>query len=190
MGQEKHLETAIFAGGCFWCVASAFEKTNGVVEVLSGYTGGHVENPSYEEVCSGTTGHAEAVKIIYDPKKISYWNLLEVFFRQIDPTDAAGSFVDRGSQYRSAVFFYTPEQERLAHTMIARLNASKIFNRPIATQVVPAQVFYPAEDYHQDYHTKNPARYTLYRTASGRDQFIQTLWKKTEDRIFSEPPDL
>ena len=188
MKTDIKLETAIFAGGCFWCVESAFEKTKGVVEVISGYTGGHGENPSYEEVCSGTTGHAEAVKITYVPEEISYWKLLEIFFRQIDPTDATGSFVDRGSQYRSAVFFVTPEQERLAHDMIARLNASTIFNRPIATEVVPAGKFYPAEDYHQDYHTKNPIRYSIYRTASGRDRFIRTFWEEKDLAIFTEPP--
>ena len=188
MPQSKSVETAVFAGGCFWCMESAFKGQAGVKDVVSGYTGGHVENPGYEAVCSGTTGHAEAVRVTYDPNKISYWQLLEVFFTQIDPTDATGSFVDRGSQYRPGIFFQTPEQERLARAMIERLNASGIFDRPVATEVTKAAVFYPAEAYHQDYHKKNAVRYKFYRTASGREPFVKAFWDEDNRRILKEKP--
>lgn len=187
MTTTKKLEAALFAGGCFWCVESAFEGKKGVVEVVSGYTGGHVENPSYDEVCSGTTGHTEAVQVIYNPEIISYWELLKIFFQQIDPTDATGSFVDRGSQYRSGIFFHTPEQEHLAHAMITKLNASGLFDRPIATEVLPASPFYQAEEYHQDYHKKNPIRYKFYRAGSGRDGFITSFWTDENSTVFQGP---
>jgi len=188
MSQPKSLETAVFAGGCFWCVASAFQGQEGVVDVVSGYTGGHVENPGYEAVCSGRTGHAEAVRVTYDPGQVSYWQLLEIFFTQIDPTDATGSFVDRGSQYRSGIFYETAEEKRLACTMIDRLNASGIFDRPIATKVTKADVFYLAEAYHQDYHKKNAIQYKFYRTASGRDRFVNGFWHEENRRILAEKP--
>jgi peptide methionine sulfoxide reductase msrA/msrB len=179
-------EIATFAGGCFWCVESAFEGHEGIGDVISGYMGGKVDNPTYEQVSSGKTGHAEVVQVPFDPGKISYWQLLEIFFQQIDPTDADGSFVDRGSQYRPAVFFHDDEQKKQALEMIAKINSAEVFDTPVATQVVQASQFYPAEDYHQDYHKKNPIRYKFYRTGSGRDRFIQNFWKNGNNKILSK----
>jgi len=182
---DRGLETATFAGGCFWCMEPPFEKLAGVKEVISGYTGGKMKNPAYEEVSSGTTGHLEAVRIIYDPSLISYEDLLEVFWRQIDPTDAGGQFIDRGSQYRSAIFYHSEEQKRLAVQSRDMLNRAGIFERPPVTEILPAGEFYPAEEYHQDYHTKNPIRYRFYRLGSGRDRFLKKVWKGREGfRIF------
>lgn len=169
-------ETAVFAGGCFWCMVSPFEKLDGVTEVISGYTGGVKVNPTYEEVSSGKTGHAESVRVNYDPAKISYERLLEVFWRQIDPTDPGGQFVDRGTQYRSAIFYLTPEQKVLAEKSRAELQRSGRFSRPIVTEILPAGKFYKAEEYHQDYYKKNPVRYKFYRYNSGRDQFLKKFW--------------
>jgi peptide methionine sulfoxide reductase msrA/msrB len=177
-------EIATFAGGCFWCVESAFEGRDGIVDVVSGYMGGRVDNPSYESVSAGTTGHAEVVQITFDPKQVSYWDLMTIFFQQIDPTDASGSFVDRGSQYRSEIFFHSPEQEHLAKKMVEKLNSSGILDGPVATQVTQAATFYPAEDYHQDYHSKNPIRYKFYRAGSGRDRFIQNFWESGNNKVF------
>jgi methionine-S-sulfoxide reductase len=157
------LEKAIFAGGCFWCMEPPFEKLPGVVSVTSGYAGGTRENPTYSEVSAGGTGHAEAVQIFYDPSKISYSQLLEVFWMNIDPTDGGGQFIDRGSQYRSAIFFLDEAQKRLADTSRERLAASGRFAKPIMTEIVPAGPFYPAEEYHQDYYKRNPVRYHYYR---------------------------
>ena len=171
-------ETAIFAGGCFWCMESPFEKINGVKEVISGYTGGSKENPTYEEVSSGTTGHLEAIQIIYDPQKVSYNELLSIFWKQIDPTDADGQFVDRGKQYRSAIFYKSKEEKTLAEKSKQNLDKSKRFNSPIVTEIIAATTFYPAEDYHQDYYKKNPVRYNYYRYGSGRDQFLKKVWDK------------
>ena len=171
-------ETAIFAGGCFWCMESPFEKINGVKEVISGYTGGSKENPTYEEVSSGTTGHLEAIQIIYDPQKVSYNELLSIFWKQIDPTDADGQFVDRGKQYRSAIFYKSKEEKALAEKSKQNLEKSKRFNSPIVTEIIAATTFYPAEDYHQDYYKKNPVRYNYYRYGSGRDQFLKKVWDK------------
>ncbi len=171
-------ETAIFAGGCFWCMESPFEKINGVKEVISGYTGGNKENPTYEEVSSGTTGHLEAIQIIYDPQKVSYNDLLSIFWKQIDPTDADGQFVDRGKQYRSAIFYKSKEEKTLAEKSKQNLDKSKRFNSPIVTEIIAATTFYPAEDYHQDYYKKNPVRYNYYRYGSGRDQFLKKVWDK------------
>ena len=169
-------ETATFAGGCFWCMEAAFEKLEGVRDVVSGYTGGDVENPSYEQVCAGGTGHAEAVRVRYEPEKISYEKLLHVFWRQIDPTDAGGSFADRGSQYRSAIFYHNAKQQKLAEASKQELAESGRFDAPIVTEIEPAQTFYPAEDYHQDYYQKHSFRYKLYRHGSGRDQFLEKAW--------------
>ena len=177
MEQDKDLAVATFAGGCFWCMEPPFEKLEGVSEVVSGYTGGEVENPTYEEVSAGRTGHAEAVRIHYDPDKVSYEELLEIFWRNIDPTDGGGQFVDRGSQYRSAVFYHDEEQKRLAEKSKQRLEESDRFAEPIATEVVPAGPFYRAEDYHQDYYKKSPVRYKFYRWGSGRDQFLEEKWE-------------
>jgi peptide methionine sulfoxide reductase msrA/msrB len=175
---DKNLKRATFAGGCFWCTESDFEKVDGVVEAISGYTGGHQENPTYEEVSSGVTGHIESVQVIYDPAKVSYEQLLEVFWRHVDPTDAGGQFVDRGSQYRSAIFYQDDEQRRLAEESKAKLAQSGRFDKPIVTEIVKLGKFYPAEDYHQDYYKKNPLRYKFYRHGSGRDQFLERVWDK------------
>jgi peptide methionine sulfoxide reductase msrA/msrB len=180
--QEQRFELATFAGGCFWCMVSPFEELPGVIRVVSGYTGGHVPNPTYEEVCSETTGHAEAVQITYDPELMPYEKLLSLFWRQIDPTDAGGQFYDRGSSYRTAIFYHTEEQRQAAEASRRELEASGRFDRPIVTEIVPAQPFYPAEDYHQDYHKKNPLRYKLYRKGSGRDDFIAKHWNTDEDK--------
>ncbi len=171
------LEKATFAGGCFWCMVPPFEKIDGVTEVLSGYTGGYKENPTYEEVSSGKTGHVEAVQVTFDPSKVSYKKLLDVFWRQIDPTDAGGQFVDRGSQYRSVIFFHTPEQKALAEKSKEELQHSGRFRKPIVTEILPAGKFYKAEEYHQDYYRKNPIRYKFYRFHSGRDQFLKKIWE-------------
>jgi len=184
--KTDQVETATFAGGCFWCVESSFEGRDGVLDVISGYTGGPEENPSYEQVSSGTTGHLEAIQITYDPEIISYKTLLEIFFQQIDPTDGEGSFVDRGDHYRSAVFSHTEAQKSQAKETIRLIDTAKIFDSPVATQVLPAGVFYAAEAYHQDYHQRNPIRYKFYRAGSGRDSFIKNFWKNGNNRIFDK----
>jgi len=168
--------SAVFAGGCFWCTESDFEKADGVIEAISGYTGGHLKNPTYKQVSSGGTGHIESVKVIYDPTKISYDQLLDYFWRHVDPTDPGGQFVDRGSQYRSAIFYANETEKRLAEKSKQRLAASGVFNKPIVTDILPLGEFYPAEDYHQDYYKKNPIRYKWYRHGSGRDQFLKKTW--------------
>jgi peptide methionine sulfoxide reductase msrA/msrB len=173
---ENKLEKAVFAGGCFWCMEHPFEKIDGVKEVISGYTGGQKENPTYKEVSAGTTGHAEAVEVTYDPLRVSYEELLEVFWRQIDPTDAGGQFADRGTQYRTSIFYFTEEQKSLAEKSKEELAKSGRFSKPLVTEVLPAGKFYRAEDYHQDYYRKNPIRYKIYRYGSGRDKFLNKLW--------------
>jgi peptide methionine sulfoxide reductase msrA/msrB len=170
------VEKATLAGGCFWCMVPPFEKLDGVTEVLSGYTGGHKENPTYEEVSAGKTGHVESVQVTFDPSKISYEKLLGVFWRQIDPTDPGGQFVDRGAQYRSVIFYHTPEQKALAEKSRDELQRSGRFQKPIVTEILPAGKFYKAEEYHQDYYKKNPIRYKFYRFNSGRDQFLKKVW--------------
>ncbi len=172
------LEKATFAGGCFWCMAPPFEKLDGVKEVVSGYTGGHKVDPAYEEVSSGTTGHVEAVEITYDPAKVSYERLLDVFWRQVDPTDAGGQFVDRGPSYKSVIFYHSEEQKRLAEKSKKELERSGRFDKPIVTEIRPAGPFYRAEEYHQDYWKKNPIRYKFYRYNSGRDQYLAKVWGK------------
>ena len=178
--QETVTAKAIFAGGCFWCMEPPFEKLDGVHAVVSGYIGGHKENPTYQEVSSGSTGHTEAVEISYDPAKVSYQKLLEVFWMNVDPTDAGGQFVDRGSQYRTGIYFLNDEQRQLAEASKDRLDKSGHFERPIVTEIVAATEFYPAEDYHQDYYKVCPIRYKSYRSNSGRDQFINRVWGKDE----------
>jgi peptide methionine sulfoxide reductase msrA/msrB len=170
-------QVATFAGGCFWCMEKPFEKLPGVMSVESGYTGGFKDNPTYEEVSAGGTGHAEAVQVTYDPSKITYSELLDVFWKQINPTDAGGQFVDRGRQYRSEIFYHSEDQKQLAEKSKQALERSKIFDTPIVTQITPASTFYKAEEYHQDYYSKNPIRYKYYRHASGRDQFLEKTWK-------------
>ena len=174
--KPQKTKTAVFAGGCFWCTESDFEKVEGVIEAISGYTGGHVANPTYKQVSRGVTGHVEAVKVVYDPAKISYEKLLEVFWRHVDPTDGDGQFVDRGSQYRSVIFYANEKEHRLAEASKKRLAASGRFNKPIATDILPRDTFYPAEDYHQNYYKKNSIRYRWYRSGSGRDQFLEKAW--------------
>lgn len=169
--------TAVFAGGCFWCTESDFEKVDGVIEVISGYTGGHVKNPTYKQVSSGGTGHVESVKVIYDPSKVRYEDLLDVLWHHIDPTDAGGQFVDRGPQYRSAIFYANETEKRLAEASKKRLGESGQFTKPIVTDILPLGEFYPAEEYHQDYFKKNPIRYKYYRGGSGRDAFLEKAWK-------------
>lgn len=178
---KQNIELATFAGGCFWCMVTPFEEMPGILKVTSGYTGGHTENPTYEEVCSNTTGHAEAVQIEFDPTVISYRKLLDIFWRQIDPTDAGGQFADRGSSYRTAIFYHSEEQRRLAEESRKELEESGRFDKPIVTEIVPASTFYPAEEYHQDFHKKNPFRYQTYRKGSGRDAFIEKHWTLKKD---------
>jgi peptide methionine sulfoxide reductase msrA/msrB len=173
---DGNLKTATFAGGCFWCVESDFEKIDGVVEAVSGYTGGQLENPTYKEVSAGGTGHTEAVQVIYDPNKVTYSQLLDVFWRIMDPTDADGSFVDRGSQYRPGIFYHDDEQKRLAEESKMALEKSGRFDRPIVTEITKLARFYEAEAYHQDYYKKNPLRYNFYRSGSGRDKFLKVAW--------------
>lgn len=180
--EDKRLEKATFAGGCFWCMEPPFEKLNGVVEVIAGYTGGKKENPAYKEVSSGATGHYEAIQIVYDPEKVSYEKLLDVFWKQIDPTDAGGSFVDRGQQYGSAIFYHDDKQKRLAELSKEKLAKSGVFKNPIATKILEFKIFYNAEDYHQDYYKKNPIRYKFYRSRSGRDQFLNETWQDKKDK--------
>jgi peptide-methionine (S)-S-oxide reductase len=170
------LATAIFAGGCFWCMEPPFDKLDGVVSTTSGYIGGHTANPTYEEVSAGGTGHAEAVKVIYDPAKTAYTKLLEVFWRNVDPTTRDRQFCDVGDQYRSAIFYRNEEQQRLAEQSKAQLEKTKPFPQPVVTEVVAAGAFTPAEQYHQDYYQKNPVRYHFYRWTCGRDQRLKELW--------------
>jgi peptide methionine sulfoxide reductase msrA/msrB len=194
--EDKMLRVATFAGGCFWCTEADFEKLPGVVKVISGYTGGHKENPSYEEVSSGTTGHVEAVQVYYDPSKLTYAELLEYFWRHIDPTDGGGQFVDRGSQYRSVIFYHDEEQKRLAEKSKEDLTKSGKFNKPVVTEIIEFTKFYEAEEYHQDYYKKNPLRYKLYRYNSGRDQFLKKVWgsdmsiaKQKDEMAYTKPDD-
>ncbi len=171
-------ETAIFAGGCFWCMEGPFEKLPGVKSVVSGYTGGHTENPTYEQTSDGTTGHTEAVEIVFDPQQVSYAKLLQVFWRNIDPLVKNRQFCDQGSQYRAGVFYRGEEQKKLAIASRDALTASKRLPGPILTEITAAGRFYPAEDYHQDYYTKNPLRYAYYRRGCGRDARLEELWGK------------
>jgi len=173
---DKTTATATFAGGCFWCMVPPFEKLPGVISVTSGYTGGHKVNPTYEEVSAGGTGHVEAVQIIYDPKKIGYEKLLNVFWRNVDPLDAGGQFCDRGSTYRSEIFYDSEDQKRLAEQ--SRAVIEKQLKRPVVTEIRPVGPFYAAEDYHQDYYKKNPLRYEFYRYSCGRDRRLEKLWGK------------
>ncbi len=181
--EDSNLRKATFAGGCFWCTEADFEKLPGVVRVISGYTGGSKENPTYEEVCSGTTGHLEAIQVYYDPSKITYEELLEFFWKHIDPTDDGGQFVDRGEQYRSAIFYHDEDQRRLAERSKEELAKSQKFSKPIATEIVKFTKFYEAEDYHQDYYKNHAMRYKYYRWGSGRDQFLERTWGKELDTI-------
>ena len=165
-------ETAIFAGGCFWCMVSPFDQQPGIISVISGYTGGHVANPTYEQVCTGTTGHTEAVKITYDADVISYQQLVETYWQVADPTDAMGQFQDRGDNYRPVIYYANEEQKAIAEKSKEDLAKSGEFDDPIVTQILPAEPFYDAEDYHQDFYKKNPLRYEL-EESGGRGEFIK-----------------
>ena len=173
------LQKATFAGGCFWCMEHAFDQLPGVVTVTSGYTGGQKQNPTYKEVSAGGTGHAESVQIVYDPAKINYEKLLEVFWHNIDPTTKDQQFCDSGHQYRSAIFYHNEEQRQLALQSKEQLEKNKPFKEPIAAEIVQATEFYPAEEYHQHYYKKNPIRYKVYRSTCGRDQRLRDLWGKS-----------
>jgi peptide-methionine (S)-S-oxide reductase len=165
---------ATFAGGCFWCMEPPFDKLEGVISTTSGYTGGQKANPTYQEVSAGTTGHTEAVEIVYDPRKVTYARLLEVFWRNIDPTTPDRQFCDVGSQYRAAIFYHDDAQRRLAEQ--SKQAVAQHLRRPVVTEILPAGPFYVAEEYHQDYYKKNPIRYRFYRTGCGRDQRLEQLW--------------
>nr|WP_279615080.1 peptide-methionine (R)-S-oxide reductase MsrB [Desulfospira joergensenii] len=181
----ENTRTAFFAGGCFWCVESDFEKKEGVIEAVSGYTGGDEMNPTYKQVSMGKTGHLESVKVIYDPSRVSYEDLLDLFWRHIDPTDPSGQFVDKGAQYRSAIFYANDREKHLAEESRQELAASGRFDKPIVTQILPLGPFYPAEEYHQDYYKKNPVRYHWYRSGSGRDRFLKMVWKESPSHMDS-----
>ncbi|GAE24790.1 peptide methionine sulfoxide reductase MsrA [Halalkalibacter wakoensis JCM 9140] len=173
---KRTFEKATFAGGCFWCMVKPFDQFEGIESVVSGYTGGHTKNPTYEEVCSETTGHFEAVQITFDPTVFSYEKILSIYWQQIDPTDPGGQFFDRGDSYRTAIFYHNEKQRELAEQSKVSLENSSKFSKAIATLILPAEEFYPAEDYHQDYYQKNPVHYMRYRKGSGREAFIQHHW--------------
>jgi len=173
---DSNTSVATFAGGCFWCMEGPFDKLEGVVSTTSGYTGGHTKNPTYKQTSTGRTGHTEAVQIVYDPEQISYEILLDVFWHNIDPTTPDQQFCDRGSQYRSEIFYHDDEQKQLAEASKTALDKNKPFREPVVTQVTEASTFYAAEDYHQDYYKKNPIRYRYYRHGCGRDKRLEQLW--------------
>lgn len=166
--------SAIFAGGCFWCMEPPFDAVPGVIATISGYTGGRTQNPTYNEVSSGRTGHKEAVKVVYDPARVTYEQLLAIFWRNIDPHDARGQFCDKGDQYTSAIFVATPEQRQAAEASLKAVSAR--LKQRVVTEILPAATFYPAEDYHQNYYRKNPAKYKYYRFACGRDRRLEEVW--------------
>lgn len=177
---HNKLEQATFAGGCFWCMVKPFKEWDGIHDVVSGYMGGHIENPTYEDVKQGDSGHLEVVQITFDPSIFSYEQLLEVFWQQIDPTDADGQFQDRGHSYSTAIFYYTENQHKTAIASKDKLAASGIFTKPIVTPIRPAETFYHAEEYHQDYYKKEQAHYEEDRARSGRDEFIESHWTITK----------
>lgn len=167
---------ATFAGGCFWCMVQPFDKIDGIIEVEVGYTGGYTDNPSYNEICAGKTGHYEAVRVTYDPKKVPYELLLDTFWHQINPTDGSGQFHDRGEQYQTAIFYHNKDQKALAEKSKQALEKSGRFSTPIVTEILECSKFYPAEDYHQDYYKKNPEQYNQYKIGSGRSKYIEDTW--------------
>jgi peptide methionine sulfoxide reductase msrA/msrB len=185
---EDALETATFAGGCFWCIDAPFEDLDGVKKVVSGYSGGNVRNPTYEQVCTGTTGHLETVQITFDPQVVSYSEILDVYWRQFDPTDGGGSFFDRGPQYLSAIFYHNGTQHAIAEATKQLLQKSGVYgDKPIVTKILPFETFYPAEDYHQHYCKTSPDRYESYREGSGRDAYIERTWGKIAWTDFTKP---
>lgn len=171
---QENIKTAIFAGGCFWCMEKPYDKIDGVISTVSGYSGGAVDNPTYEQVSSGATGHYEVLQVTYDASKISYDKLLDIFWRNVDPLDAGGQFCDRGGQYRSGIFYSSEEEQQIAEQSKAK--HEQILGQKIVTEILPASTFYPAEDYHQDYYLKNPVRYKFYRWNCGRDQRLEEVW--------------
>jgi len=174
----SNTETATFAGGCFWCMQPFFDNTKGVIKTTVGYTGGKEANPTYEDVSSGTTGHAEAIEVVFDPTVVSYEKLLNIYWHNIDPTQVNAQFVDEGTQYRTAIFYHSDEQKRIAEESKKALGTSGRFDKPIATQIVKAATFYPAEDYHQKYYLKSTFRYNMYHAASGREEYEEKVWGK------------
>lgn len=178
-----NVEKATFAGGCFWCMVEPFDERPGIIEVLSGYTGGTVPNPTYEQVCSHTTGHVEAVQITYDPSLISYEELVDIFWRQIDPTDPGGQFYDRGSSYKTAIFYHNEAQRKIAEESKRQLEESGRFNKPIVTEILPAKPFYPAEEEHQYYYKKNRFHYERYKRGSGREAFLKKHWRYDQAKL-------
>jgi peptide methionine sulfoxide reductase msrA/msrB len=186
---EEGIETATFAGGCFWCIDAPFEDLDGVRKVVSGYSGGNVRNPTYEQVSTGSTGHFETVQVTFDPQVISYSEILDVYWREFDPTDAGGSFYDRGSQYLSAIFYHDGTQRVIAGATKELLDRSGVFGGPIVTKIVPFESFYPAEDHHQHYCKTNSDRYHSYRSGSGRDGYIAKTWGKSSWTDFVKPAD-
>ena len=173
----EHAQAATFAGGCFWCTESDFDNMPGVLAVIPGYTGGPQAHPTYQDVCSGRTSHTEAVQVFFDPHRIRYETLLDRFWRMIDPTDPGGQFVDRGTQYRTVIFYHDDHQKHLAEQSLAALNQAGRFTKPVVTAIEPLTEFYPAEAYHHRFYQKNPGRYRSYRTHSGRDQFLDRIWR-------------
>ena len=178
-GHAAEQAKAVFAGGCFWCMEEVFEKVEGVVSVTSGYMGGQKTNPTYEEVSAGGTGHAESVEVVYDPAKVSYQKLLDNFWKNVDPLTSNAKFCDHGTQYRAVIFYGNDEEKRQAEASRQAVEQSKRFTEPIVTQIVTASTFYPAEDYHQDFYKKNPARYKFYKFTCGRAQRLEQLWGKS-----------
>ncbi|NIS17647.1 MAG: peptide-methionine (S)-S-oxide reductase MsrA, partial [Phycisphaerae bacterium] len=174
--QAQDYQKATFAGGCFWCMEPPYDDLDGVISTTVGYTGGEKPNPTYEEVSTGRIGHAEAVQIVFDSTKISYWDLLQVFWRNIDPTDPYGQFADKGSQYRTAIFYHDEKQKELAEKSKKELEASEKFDSPIVTEIVPASEFHPAEDYHQEFYKNHPLRYNSYKVGSGRTGYLKEKW--------------
>lgn len=183
-------KTAVFGGGCFWCMEPPFEALEGVIDVKAGYSGGEEKNPSYEQVSSGSTSHIESVQVVYDPKKISYSELLDTFWRYVDPTDPGGQFADRGNHYKTAIFYADDEEKQAANKSKQALSDSGVFSRPIVTAVLPLKPFYPAEEYHQDYYKKNSVHYEAYKVGSGRAGFLENTWKdKPKIKKYSKPSD-
>jgi peptide-methionine (S)-S-oxide reductase len=185
---DPNLAKATFAGGCFWCMEPPFDALPGVVATISGYTGGHTSNPTYFDVAMGFTGHVEAVQVLYDPKRVRYEQLLEVFWRNVDPTTNDGQFCDRGPAYRSSIFYHDAEQLRAAETSKATLERSKKFPEPVMTRIAMATTFYPAEEYHQDFYIRNPVRYSFYRLRCGRDARLEALWGKAPEQSAQAVP--
>ena len=173
---NSKFEKATFAGGCFWCMQHPYDELKGVVSTTVGYTGGHRDNPTYEEVCAGETGHAEAIEILYDPTQINYSELLNVFWKNIDPTTLNKQFTDIGTQYRTAVFYHSEKQKQSAESSKEEMERSGIYDNPIVTEITPASTFYRAEDYHQKYYEKCPVRYKVYKSGSGREQYLENVW--------------